>query len=239
MANRFCTNCGAQLVEGAAFCTSCGAPAAAGTPAEPAVEPPPAEVPPLASPPPVEPPPPVAAPAPVTEPPPFAAPPPVEGPFPAAGPAAAGPAGASRKTLIGIAIVLVLAVVIAFFVQRSEREFQRKRRAGQTSLSTSGSPTRPVAAGSYGSLDSRGAAGNDGWVRSQIVGRWTETRDCNNPIQFRADGTTSSGRWTFGGGRLSMIESDWTAVVELVSIGTQEMVLANTATRRQMTWRRC
>ena len=225
MAKRFCTNCGAQLVEGTAFCTSCGAPAAAGAPAQPGVPPPPAEAPP---PPPSEVQPPVAA------------SPPVTGPLPPRESVATKRTGISRPALIAIVILGVLAVVIAsIFVQRSEREFQRKRRAGQTSLSTSGPPTRPVAAGSYGSVDSRGAAGSDEWVRNQIVGRWTETRDCSNPVQFRADGTTLSGRWTFRGGRLSLIESDWSTVVEVVSIGTREMVLANTTTRRRMTWRRC
>jgi len=133
----------------------------------------------------------------------------------------------------------VLAVVIAIFVQRSEREFQRQRRGDQTFVGTSGLPSGPNGSASYGGFDRGGAVGSDGWVRNQLVGRWTETGNCSDPIEFRADGTTRSGRWTFRGGRLSMIESDWTAVVELVSIGTQEMILANTSTRRQMTWRRC
>lgn len=168
------------------------------------------------------------------------APPPVTGQLPSGGPAAAKPAGISRATLIGIVVVGVLAVVIAsFVVQRSEREFQRQRRANQTAVDTSGPSFRPNGAAPYGGVDSGGTVGSDGWMRNQLVGRWTETRDCSNPIEFRADGTTLSGRWTFRGGRLSMIESDWTVTVELVSIGTQEMILANTSTRRQMTWRRC
>lgn len=240
MSKRFCTNCGTQLGEGASFCTSCGAQVADAEPAQADVQPPPAEAPPPPAPPPQgAPPPPVAAPPLVTESPPVVAPPPVTGQLPPGAPAAAKPAGISRATLIGIAVVVVLAVVITFFVQRSEREFQRQRRANQTSVGTFGSPAGPNGAAPYGGVDSRGAVGSDGWVRNQLVGRWTETGDCSNPIEFRADGTTLSGRWTFRGGRLSMIESDWTAVVELVSIGTQEMILANTSTRRQMTWRRC
>lgn len=134
----------------------------------------------------------------------------------------------------------VLAVVIALiFVQRSEREFQRQRRANRTSVGTSGSPFQPNGAAPYGRLDSGGRVGSDAWVRNQLVGRWTETRDCRNPIQFRADGTTVSGRWAFQSGRLSLIESNDTVVVEVVSIGTREMIMANTSSGRQMTWRRC
>jgi hypothetical protein len=239
MSKRFCTNCGTQLGEGASFCTSCGAQVAGAEPAQADIQPPSTEGAPPPVPPPQGAPPPAAAPLPATEPPPVAAPAPVAAPHPPAGPAPARPGGLPRPALIGIAVIAVLALVIAIFVQRSEREFQRQRRANQTSLGTSGSPSQPNGSAAYGGFNSGGAVGSDGWVRSQLVGSWTETRDCSNPIAFRADGTTTSGRWAFQGGRLSLIESNDTVVVELVSIGTAEMVMAHLSTGRQMTWRRC
>jgi len=98
-------------VDGAAFCPSCGAPAAAAAGAQPGVQPPSAEAP--------------APPDPIPQ----QTPPYIAETPPAGEPAMIKQRGISRPTLIGILVVAVLAVVIAYFVLRNERGFQRARGA--------------------------------------------------------------------------------------------------------------
>lgn len=228
MATSFCTNCGAQMAEGAAFCTSCGAPSAAAPPAQHAAAPP------------------AAAPAPHPQQPYGAPPPPMA--------ASTGtPGGMSQKTMIGIAVAIVLAIIIAYFVQQNERQFQRNRRAGQApaTSSTPVAPTTPGQQGAapastpYGGFNSGGPVGSEQWIRNQLLGRWA-TRDCTNTVEFRADGTTYStdgtnslpGTWVLQHPRVTVVEQGTTTVFEIVQMGDLEMV-TELANRRRLTWRRC
>lgn len=212
MTTGFCTNCGAPRVEGAAFCSACGAPTGAAAPGQPAAPPPP-------------PPQPTQYQQPgaygVTPPPPPGG-------------------GMSRNTKIGIAVVIALVVIIALAVRQNEREFQRNRRAAQTPVAT-GTPSPP----STPTASSQGpAVGSEAWTRTRLIGRWS-TSGCTTNTHFRIDGTTYStngsqslsGTWTLDGQRLTVVEPGATTVLELVTLGDDEMTTEYQG--RQQRWRRC
>ncbi len=140
MAAKFCTSCGAPLVEGDHFCTSCGEPIDGTTAPPPAVPPP--IVPPPDVPPPVLPPPP----APMSP----GGPPPIT----AMPPTAPGPDGAGRSRVplwVAVGVLAGLVVVLGvLLVVRSDGDGDDQRVAATTtslprttSTTTSTTTTRP------------------------------------------------------------------------------------------------
>lgn len=73
-------------------------------------------------------------------------------------------------------------------------------------------------------------------TRAALIGRWTETRDCAQFVEFRADGTFLSytggqGRWTLTDSRLAMSGQNGAFVLILRGLadGTMEATDANGA----------
>lgn len=164
--------------------------------------------------------------------------------------------GMSSNTKIGIAIAVLLAIVIGYYVNQNEQEFQRNRRAGQNPpASAPANPQQqaPAAQGqqqgdgstpAYKGYESGGTPGTPEWTRNQLIGRWS-VRGCQvSTVEFRQDGTTFSaagnetlsGTWTYQHPRLTVVEQSNTTVLEIISMG-DEMV-TDFQGRRQ-TWRRC
>ncbi len=94
--------------------------------------------------------------------------------------------------------------------------------------------------------DAAPAAGNQGAAaggldRGFIVGRWTETDNCDETVEFRADGTMlmpwgEEARWELSGNTLTMVGNPQTIRLRVTGAATMEATKV-TGTVRQ--WRRC
>jgi hypothetical protein len=95
--------------------------------------------------------------------------------------------------------------------------------------------------------DAAPAAGNQaaaaagGLDRAFIVGRWTETDNCEETVEFRADGTMlmpwgEEARWELTGNTLTMVGNPQAITLRVTGPAAMEATKA-TGTVRQ--WRRC
>jgi hypothetical protein len=77
--------------------------------------------------------------------------------------------------------------------------------------------------------------------RAFIVGRWTETDNCEETVEFRGDGTMllpwgEEARWELSGNRLTMVGNPQAITLRVTGPAAMEATKA-TGTVRQ--WRRC
>ena len=96
-------------------------------------------------------------------------------------------------------------------------------------------PAQPAGGANVAAPAGEGASAS--LSRDYIVGRWTETGDCADAIEFRADGSLigpfgESARWELRGNELYMVDNPEPLVVTVVDANTMETVHTGGRTRR-------
>ncbi len=81
------------------------------------------------------------------------------------------------------------------------------------------------------------AAGSTELTRDFIVGRWTDSGDCADALDFRADGTLQApfgdgGRWELNGNRLINVGNPRELTVTVIDADTMDTANPDGATRR-------